>query len=240
MRTTTENTQDEQQEKDLNWAVSLAVGTPTADGKMPRTRPRAKWTQLGLDIFGDATIEDLTSWVRVLHEARESGEIALADIIAYARKNNMVDELEKVFEDLGFDMPTIKRALAIAEVPAALRAKQLNAEHYFVVSGLLYEEQMKWLKAALDHNLTGFELKRSIEMGRVMTRQELMELNGSGSGGIKNYQGILTQWNRWKTKIGGEDAVLSWPSHVLESFVEERHPVVELVSQAEAKLKEGK
>jgi hypothetical protein len=87
--------------------------------------------------------------------------------------------------------------------------------------------------------MTGLVLKRSIEAGRVLTKEQIEIMSGQGSG-ILNYHGMLNRWERWKKKVGGEEGILSWPIDTLERWIEDVAPIAELHEKAVAKLKEAR
>jgi hypothetical protein len=218
-------------EKELKaWSLSLAV----ADGD---AAVRVNWNQMGLELPEGTSREELRGLLRAFRAFTTAGEIALADVVSFARRKGWLEELELELTELEYDPATVRKALQIADVPSGLRHPYLCSEHYCVVSELAYPEMVRWLKLAVERKMSPFLLKRSIEQGRPLTKEELEQMSGAGSG-IPNYLGILGGWNRWKKKVGGDDAILGWPKHVLERWVEEVSPIADLVDKAKQKLNE--
>jgi len=218
--------------KQLEWHLSLAVAE---DRNKANSVPPAQWSPDGLDISEDASLEDVLALLRAFRAFQTAGTVALADIFTFARGRGFLEDVEKALELLEYDMPTVKKAMAVADVPRGLRHPKLTAEHYYVVSANTYEEQIRWLDVALAKGLSAFELKKSIEAGKPLTRDQIAAMSGQGSG-ISNYQGVLTQWDRWKAKVGGDDAILGWPRAVLSDWVDNMRPVRDLIDKAEARL----
>jgi hypothetical protein len=137
--------------------------------------------------------------------------------------------------EMAFDPGSVRKALAIADVPVGIRHPWLTADHYYVVHRLMYPEQVRWLALAVERKMPALLLKRSIEHGRPLTQEELANLTGAGSG-IPNYHGILTDWERWKKRVGGDDVILHWSRPVLEQWLEDMDPIVDLVDRARVRL----
>jgi len=123
-----------------------------------------------------------------------------------------------------------------AERPSASYVPDLEKEidtdaeriaHYWVVSSMEKDDQTKWLEKAVKHSLTGFELKRSIEAGKVLKKDQIEMLSGQGSG-IVNYHGIISEWKRWEKKVGADTGILSWPAHIQDRWLEDTQPIVDL------------
>jgi hypothetical protein len=190
-----------------------------------------KWEGNGLSIPEGAQLPDYENAIRIVAKLGKISRIALGDILSDAAKKGITDQLTMVFEEIGISPVDVGKSLAISNVPRSLRHENLNEEHYFVVSKLSLSDQTKWLNEALKHKLNALEMKRSIDAGRVIKRDELNELSGRGSG-IVNYHGIVNEWERWRNKVGGVDGIKSWPTDVLTRWVSEIKPVHETIQAA--------
>lgn len=206
------------------WEFTMTVDAQGRDGL---DCARARWTPNGLDIPETTTLENVKEILRAFKAFETTGALALADLLNFVKQRGWEKEVEQYMAQLEFDLSSVRRAQAVNEVPKALRNPKLNSEHYWVVSNLEREDQTKWLALAVKHDLTGFELKRSIEAGKVLKKEQIEMISGQGSG-ILNYQGILTDWKRWESKIGGDDGILSWPGHLQDRWIEDTRPIVEL------------
>jgi hypothetical protein len=161
--------------------------------------------------------------------------LALADVLSYARAQGYLEQLEMVFAELDITPVDVNRALSVADVPRGLRNEKLSSEHYYVVSKLTYDQQTKWLNLAVKHSMSGLVLKRSIEAGRVLDKEEIALLSGRGSG-IVNYQGLINDWGKWSSKVGGAEGIAAWPVPVLRQWVEDFNPMAEAHAVAKAAL----
>lgn len=198
-----------------------------ASGRDGLDAARARWTPTGLDIPETTTLDNVKEILRAFKAFETTGALALADLLGFVKSRGWEKDVEQYMAQLEFDLSSVRRALAVAEVPRALRNPALSAEHYWVVSALEEYDQRKWLDRAVKYKLTGFELKRSIEADRVLKKEEIEQISGKGSG-ILNYQGILTDFRRWANKIGGQEGILAWPEHVQDRWIEDTRPIAEL------------
>ena len=217
------------------WEFTLAVKDwaqgEVADGA------RMRWTSTGLDLPETTTLENVKEILRAFKAFETTGTLALADVLSFVQRQGWEREVEQYMGQLEFDLSAVRRAQAVNEVPRALRSPLLNAEHYWVVSGLEQDLQTKWLAAAVKHRLSAFELKRSIEAGKVLKKEQIELLSGQGSG-ILNYHGILTDWRRWETKVGGDAGILAWPEPVQDRWLEDTRPIAELRDRVLARRRE--
>jgi hypothetical protein len=196
-----------------------------------------RWEDNGLTIAPDAQLADFEHAVRVLARVGKISRIALGDLLTEASKKGLEEQLTIVFEEVGLTPVEVGKSLAIAAVPRSLRSEELSEEHYFVVSKLSLADQTKWLDAAIKHGLNALEMKRSIEAGRILKRDEINDLSGRGSG-IINYHGIVNQWDRWANKIGGVTGMTEWPIETLRRWREEVDSVAEMIAKVDKILAE--
>lgn len=216
------------------WELTLSVSD---GGKDLEEGAKARWTPTGLDLPETTTLENVKEILRAFKAWDTAGAVALADLFSFVRRNGWEREVEGFMAQMEFDLALVKRAQAVSDVPRGLRHPTLNAEHYFVVAALEADEQRRWLDLAVKHKMTGLVLKRSIEAKKVLTKEQIEMMSGQGSG-ILNYHGVLTRWERWEKKVGGEEGILSWPADTLERWVEDVAPIAKLHDKAVAKLKE--
>jgi hypothetical protein len=184
----------------------------------------------------NATLADVRDMLRSFLAWRGHGLVILSDILVYAKRKGWEREVEEMLGQLEFDMADVTKALAVGEVPQGLRHPDLNQEHYFVVSHMGYDDQMLWLDRAVKNKMTGLVLKRSIEAGKVLSKEQIEMLSGANSG-ILNYHGILTHWQRWERKVGGEEGILSWPADVRKRWVDDVTPIAQLCERVVESLK---
>lgn len=184
----------------------------------------------------NATLADVRDMLRSFLAWRGYGLVILSDILVYAKRKGWERDVEEMLGQLEFDMADVTKALAVGEVPQGLRHPDLNQEHYYVVSHMGYDDQMLWLDRAVKNKMTGLVLKRSIEAGKVLSKEQIEMLSGANSG-ILNYHGILTHWQRWERKVGGEEGILSWPADVRKRWVDDVTPIARLCERVVESLK---
>ncbi len=218
------------------WEFTLSVDSQgDGDGL---DRARARWTPTGLDIPETTTLENVKEILRAFKAFETTGTLALADLLTFVSSRGWESEVEQYLAQLEFDLHSVRKAQVVGDIPRALRHPKLTAEHYWVVSKLDREGQTKWLGLAVKHGLSGFELKRSIEAGKPLHKEQIEMLSGAGSG-ILTYQGILTDWQRWEAKIGGDDGILAWPAHLQDRWLEDTRPIAELRERVVARREGG-
>jgi hypothetical protein len=193
------------------------------------------WDGDGLVIPEGTTMEEISSLLKGVAFFKSNMVLVLSDSLSYALQQGWEDQLQLALEESHLLEADVTRAMAIAKVPRGMRAKGLTDEHYFVVSSLERGDQARWLKVALEHRLTGFELKRSIEAGKILKKKDLEALSGRGSG-IPNYQAAILDWKRWTSQIGGSENLATWPTDSLKKFLADVGPIRDTIAAAEEEL----
>ncbi len=193
------------------------------------------WDGEGLVIPEGTTMEEIAGLLKGVAFFKSNMVLVLSDSLAFAMRQGWEKQLQLALEDSHLLEADVTRAMAIAKVPRGLRSAKLTDEHYFVVSSISPSEQTRWLKAALDHKLSGFELKRSIEAGKILKKKDLEALSGRGSG-IPNYQAAILDWKRWTSQIGGSENLATWPTDSLKKFLNDVGPIRETIAAAEEEL----
>ena len=199
-------------------------------GKAP-----VKWTAEGLTLDEKMTWEQTKELITSFKLFADAGTLALSDALSFAKSKGWEEQTEMLLGELAFDEAMVRKAVAVGYVPRGLRHPKLTVEHYYVVSGLEKPAQTKWLKIAVDKAMSPILLKRSIEAGKPLTQEALEEMRGSGSG-ILNFAGILTSFERWERKVGGEEAILHWPKGTRRQWLEDMQPVAVLMKKVQESL----
>ena len=83
--------------------------------------------------------------------------------------------------------------------------------------------------------------KKSKEKLRASKRKisEKDLLSGRNSG-IQNYHGIVFQWMRWCSRIGGNNGITKWPTMTLEQWLEDVQEVAITIDAVREELKSRK
>ncbi|MEI6715989.1 MAG: hypothetical protein WCO60_19740 [Verrucomicrobiota bacterium] len=210
------------------WALENFV---TPDGeKVP-----VRLTSLGMQFTGEPTWEQTCAMLVAFKQLDTAAALNLSDLLTYGRRVFGGSQLELALEEMEFDIQTARKAVSLMDVPEALRNPNLTKEHYLAVCNLTYPEQAEWLSAAVKHKLSALSLKRSIDAGRVLSKEEIAEMSGSRSG-ICTYQGVLSGWDRWERKVGGKVAILSWEPDQRRQWLADMKQVAALIEEVEKSL----
>ncbi len=192
-------------------------------------------TGLGMQFTGDPTWEQTCAMLLAFKQLDTAAALNLCDLLTYGRKAFGEKQLELALEEMEFDLQTARKAVSLMDVPEAFRNPALTKEHYLSVCHLTYPEQAQWLSDAVKHKLSALSLKRSIDAGRVLTKEEIEEMSGTRSG-ICTYQGVLSGFDRWERKVGGTKAILDWEPEQRRRWLEDVAPILELAEKVRGSL----
>jgi hypothetical protein len=184
-----------------------------------------RFTQTGVDIPEDLTFQE---WYTVLQSVKwhhKKLAIAFADVIQYGNKHFGNDKVSESLEQLEFELPFVKSALAINSVPPEFRHPGLSAEHYVAIakSDLSKKEKQKWAELADKLKLTATQLRLSMAQGEVIDTAATRAMNT----GIITIPGIRQEFDVWLHRVGGFEGVQKMDINTKEDIYEELVPVVE-------------
>ena len=174
-------------------------------------------------------------WRELLSQARRIKKTyfsVLSDITDYGRRTFGDDPVNKALEQLEFEMTDATKAHVIALVGYARREKwNLSSEHAYVLGHMLEDtpERDKWAAICLEHSLTAFELKKSIEKGEVIREAEIRETSGHGDG-IPSVQAIRFQFEKWQRQFPDRAAILKLPKLERRKILDLLTPIVDLAN----------
>jgi hypothetical protein len=200
--------------------------------------PSVQFTEYGI-IFGENINYD--EWRGMLDSARKARNCYLSfvsDITAYGRKNFGDEKVNAALEQLEFDLSECTKVEFIALVPIEQRAEYgLSAEHAYMLGKLLDtpEERAKWAAITSEHNLTAFELKKSIERGSVIRAAEI-STNSGHSTGIASVQSVHFHFLKWQRQFEDRTAILKLPKNERERILNQLTPMVQLAAEIEQSL----
>jgi hypothetical protein len=181
-------------------------------------------TRAGFQVPAATTREELQVMMRQLKLVRSFYDVYLADMLVFGRQAFGDEALMEIVEQEEFELSDVKRAMGIGQLEFDFRHRHegLTAEHFYVLATMCQseEEREKWAKQARDHDLTGLELKRSLEEGRVMSREELRKKSGSQSG-IRNLEAVFFEFDMWAKQTGGVQAVEKFEVESLRKMYEQ-------------------
>jgi len=191
----------------------------------------------GIVIRGKLTFEEWREAHYGLFKFREVAVIGLADSVNYARKaygDRLVDE---ALQQMEFPFIEAKKAGLVdpARLPWQTRENKLKEEHFFVAGGadLKPEDAAKWLEIAVEQELSPVELKRSIEVGKVIHNEDTPAGKGKNSGIVTIYavRALYLQWKR-----SNYTPLLAGPIKEQQDVLTELEPICELIDKLRANI----
>ena len=197
-------------------------------------------TPTGLRIKGDLSRDQVVFLFQRLRLVKQTYHMALADVIAYARREHGQEFVDESLEQLHFEFMDVQKADYIGKVPLLTRETyRLDSEVAYVLGQKFPDDtasQERWARLAVEHKLSALSLKRSIDAGRIMTEVRIERESGRDSG-IVVINGMFTVgFNRWVKQVGGERKILEMYRETKEEFLAETQPVVELAEKVRQSL----
>ncbi|MES2923129.1 MAG: hypothetical protein V4819_16350 [Verrucomicrobiota bacterium] len=201
------------------------------------TGQNIKFTSQGIAIDGEMTLPQWTDFLNTIHSVKDAYHCALADTITYGRDKFGDAEVSLALEQAAFDLNDVIKAGNIAQLSLTFRQTyHLSSEHYFVLSKMTdTAEQVKWANLAVNNKLTAFELKRSIEAGKLIRTTQIQSTSGQGSG-FNTIQGIAFKASQWEKTMGGLDNIIKLPPEQRRSIIELLTPTITMVAAIEKSL----
>lgn len=220
-------------------STHLALVSGLAPGAKLRENRMVEFSPRGLKFRGEMTFEqwkELLGLWRVVKTAYHAG---LGDILAYGRERWGEDAVKECLVQYDFDLNDELHALAIGQIPLDLRSQELTPEHYFVLGKCLDNDadRARWQTAAVKHNLTAYELQKSIEAGKVVKGEELKAEQGRNSG-ILTIQSLVARMDMWHKRVGGEQGILAMPVEAKKQLLHELELPARIYSRLQAELGE--
>lgn len=171
----------------------------------------------------------------------------LADLTAYGRKTFGDDVVNEALEQMEFEMGDAVKAETIALLTHDQRTKySLSSEQAYIIGKCCADEtaRIQWSKLCLEHRLTAFELKKSIEASAtskspiILREADIQEKSGHGEG-IPSIQGVRFRFQQWQRQFKDPDDVLKLPAEERRTALEMLEPIVALAAKLEVSLREG-
>ena len=174
-------------------------------------------TATGLE-FNDS-IMTLQHWQRLMQDlttSKKRWHTLMADTLSYGRRNYGDSVVDSTLQQLELGLDDVRKSEVLARLPGdILHSKLISTEHAYVIARELPDatpqEQSKWAATAIEHELDPTQLARCIQSGEVLSKEELKEKSGKGTGGILTIQGIVQTFRLWLTNAGGPDALRRLP-----------------------------
>jgi len=180
-------------------------------------------------------------WREILHSAKSAKSAylsILSDITSYGRKNFGDELVNEAIEQLEFELSDATKAEFIGRIGLEQRRlHNLSSEHAYVIGRLVddSDKREEWAALCCEHNLTAFELKKSIERGKIVRQAEISDQSGH-SEGIPSVQAVHFQFLKWQRQFGESDKILKLPVTEREKILTQLTPIIELAAAIESSL----
>ena len=120
-------------------------------------------------------------------------------------------------------------AYVARKVAPSLREQSLGYEHHAAVAKLKPYEQAHWLGEAKEHGLTIRRLRKSIQLGRLATEEDLLG-NASDRGEVTHFL-LISSFMRWWTSETSKTPVKEWSQEWRETIKSDLLRIVEIYHQ---------
>jgi len=174
------------------------------------SNPNQKFTvtATGIEFFGDLSLEEWDELGRTLIPFAKKIGFMLGDWINYGSKAYGT-KYKEALEVTGIPPKTLRNYASVARrVGPSLREPSLGHEHHAAVARLESHEQRYWLELTKEHNLTIRRLRKSIQLGRLVSEEEL-EDEGAGNSPA-NHVKLINRLVRWWTSETCKAPVAEW------------------------------
>lgn len=195
---------------------------------------KIKLTDIGLEIPEDLVFEEWFALLDSIKWHREKLTIALADVIEFGNKHFSAQKVSESLEQLEFELPFVKSAIAVNTIPIEMRHPELTSDHYIELSkaDLTKKEKSKWAEIAAKLRLSPTQLRISIAAGEVVDTAAARAL----STGVITIPGIRQEFDVWLHRVGGLDGVKKMESDTKQEIFEELEPILEFALKLEEDL----
>ena len=161
------------------------------------TNPNPKFTitATGIEFFGDLSPAEWNDLGSRLAPIAKSIALMLGDWVNYGKKayGHKYKEAVRV---TGLAEKTLRNYASVARrVGPTLREPSLGHDHHAAVAKLESHMQRYWLDMAKEHKLTVPRLRKSIQVGRLVSEEELEDAKA----GQTNHVKLINRLVRWLT-----------------------------------------
>ena len=195
----------------------------------PNPNPKFTVTPTGIVFFGDLSIEEWDELGRTLILLAKKSGFRLGDWINYGAKFHG-EKYKEALEVSGLAPKTLRNYASVARrVHPALREPSLGLEHHAAVAPLEPYLQHHWLGLTKEHNLTVPRLRKSIQLGRLVSEAELEDAGGGNSPAshVKLINGLV----RWWTSENCKAPVAEWDTEWRKQIKRDFEQVLEIYGQ---------
>ncbi len=194
-------------------------------------------TPYGLQIHRPLTWAEWQRHMASLRTVKCAYLSLLGDLTRHGIEQFGAERVSAEMEQLEFDLADATKADAIGHLPLDLRTRhQLGSETSYILATCIdsEKEREKWAATATREKLSAFELKASIEAGRILRREEIEEKNGHGPG-IATIQGVRFQFDKWLRGVDRQALLKKGPDEKRQ-LLATLMPFIELANEIEQSL----
>ncbi len=186
-----------------------------------------------MELQEDISFDQYRLILQVLKNAKTKSTIWLADAIRFGNKKFGADLVNTALEQLEFDMPVVRSAIAIESVPPELRLPNITADHLVELSKAeSKKDKVKWARLASEHNLTPVQLRFSIAENEIVDRAASRQL----ATGVVTIQGIRQSFEIWRMRVGGIDGVLKMEDDDQSAIIGELQEIADFCNQLQGRI----
>lgn len=219
--------------------VEMALATNLSEGATLRACRRVQHSETGATFNENMTQDQWTEYGSFLRRTKAMWHFFHADWLRFGRGKFGTDVVEATLNQLQFDFSDMERSSAIALLPEGSRLPGLTTAHHYVLGVAVDHEVIgadgvdKWLKLALEHNLSPAELKESIAAGKIVRHEHE---SGSNRDGYLPIHGLGTMFERWRKTTSERVPLEKIPVEQKREILEEIRPIMEFGQKLVAEI----
>jgi hypothetical protein len=189
--------------------------------------PKISITATGIEFLGDLSHEEWDDLGRTLIPLAEKMGFMLGDWINYGSKA-YGDKYKEALAATNIPYKTLRNYASVARrVRHSLREPSLGHEHHAAVAKLEFHEQKYWLELAKEHKLSVRRLRKSIQLGRLVSEEEL-EAAGDGP---TNHVMLINRLMRWWLSETCKAPVAEWDAEWRAAIKRDFEHLLEIYGQ---------
>lgn len=177
-----------------------------------------------LVISEDISYDQYCVVMKFLWKGYQHIKLWIADGIGFGGRVFGTAQVNSLLEQLEFDMPVVRAAIAIGTLPKEIRDLDLNADQLVELSKAeTPDELIKWGKIASEQGLNATQLRFSMAEGEVVDRALAKQLNS----GVVTPHGIRQSFDMWLRRMGGIDGIQKLEQDIQSEIADELSAIVE-------------
>lgn len=182
--------------------------------------------ETGIEFHQELDFEEWESLGYKLARVGKSIGFIIGDWINYGEKL-WGEKYQDAINRSGLDYQTLRDFAYVAgRIELSLRNDNLDFNHHRVVAKLPSGDQKEWLKAAEKHGLSVRRLRKSINVGRVVSQDEMQE-DPSDKGHV-TYMVFINRLCQWWRKVVDREPIEQWDEYRRETLKRDLKPLVEI------------